>query len=83
MSVVCVCVNINVNLFFLLDDGAHLLDLKSLQALSILAASEDADLQMGAALYYLHLGHHCELRKQTDFYGSSFNLTVTLQVSGA
>ncbi|XP_026195218.1 vacuolar protein 8-like [Anabas testudineus] len=45
-------------LHHLYDDGANLLNQKSLQALSTLAASENIDLQMSAAVYYLHLSHH-------------------------
>ncbi|XP_078134169.1 uncharacterized protein LOC144535515 isoform X2 [Sander vitreus] len=42
----------------LLYDDATLLNPGSLQALSRLATSENTDLQMTAAMYYLHLSHH-------------------------
>lgn len=51
---------ISVNLFLLLDDETQLLNQGSLQALNRLATSENTDLQTTAALYYLHLSHHCE-----------------------
>ncbi|XP_034713795.1 ankyrin and armadillo repeat-containing protein [Etheostoma cragini] len=41
-----------------LYDNETLLNPGSLQALSRLATSENTDLQMSAAMYYLHLSHH-------------------------
>uniref|UniRef100_UPI0037E70E0D uncharacterized protein n=1 Tax=Semicossyphus pulcher TaxID=241346 RepID=UPI0037E70E0D len=40
------------------DDETQLLNPDSLQALNRLATSENTDLQMSAAMYYLHLSHH-------------------------
>lgn len=42
------------------DAETELLSNESLHALHRLAASEDRDLQMTAAMYYLHLSHQCE-----------------------
>ncbi|XP_070698356.1 uncharacterized protein [Pempheris klunzingeri] len=46
------------SLHTLYDDETQLLAQESLQALSTLATSENSDLQMTAALYYLYLSHH-------------------------
>ncbi|XP_014824448.1 PREDICTED: vacuolar protein 8-like [Poecilia mexicana] len=40
------------------DDETHVFNQRSLQALNRLAASQNADLQMSAAIYYLHISHH-------------------------
>ncbi|KAM9341520.1 uncharacterized protein ABDE67_015170 [Symphorus nematophorus] len=40
------------------DAETQLLNQESLQALNRLASSENTDLQMTAAMYYLHLSHH-------------------------
>ncbi|XP_032403653.1 vacuolar protein 8-like [Xiphophorus hellerii] len=40
------------------DDGTQVFNQRSLQALNRLAASQNADLQMSAAIYYLHISHH-------------------------
>lgn len=42
------------------DDETQLLSQESLKAVNTLSASEHTDLQMTAAMYYLHLSHHCE-----------------------
>ncbi|XP_029317274.1 vacuolar protein 8-like [Cottoperca gobio] len=42
----------------LYDDETQLLHQESLQTLSRLATSENTDLQMTAAMFYLHLSHH-------------------------
>ncbi|XP_051251872.1 uncharacterized protein LOC127361353 [Dicentrarchus labrax] len=42
----------------LYDDETQLLSQEHLQALNRLATSENIDLQMTAAMYYLHLSHH-------------------------
>ncbi|XP_074548725.1 uncharacterized protein LOC141806909 [Halichoeres trimaculatus] len=42
----------------LCDDETQLLNPDSLQTLNRLAASENRDLQISAAMYYLHLSHH-------------------------
>ncbi|XP_039992910.1 ankyrin and armadillo repeat-containing protein [Xiphias gladius] len=46
------------SLHLLYDDETQLLSQEGLRALNRLAASENADLQMTAAMYYLHLSHH-------------------------
>ncbi|XP_059209892.1 uncharacterized protein LOC131988697 [Centropristis striata] len=46
------------SLHLLCGDETQLLNQESLQALSRLATSENTDLQMTAAMYYLHLSHH-------------------------
>uniref|UniRef100_A0A3B5PUN2 Vacuolar protein 8 n=1 Tax=Xiphophorus maculatus TaxID=8083 RepID=A0A3B5PUN2_XIPMA len=38
--------------------GTQVFNQRSLQALNRLAASQNADLQMSAAIYYLHISHH-------------------------
>ncbi|KAK2826548.1 hypothetical protein Q5P01_020762 [Channa striata] len=45
------------SLHLLYDNGTPLFNRESLQALTRLAAAENADLQMTAAMYYLHLSH--------------------------
>ncbi|XP_008397329.1 vacuolar protein 8-like isoform X4 [Poecilia reticulata] len=40
------------------DDETQVFNQRSLQALNQLAASQNADLQMSAAIYYLHISHH-------------------------
>uniref|UniRef100_A0A3B4U0M3 Vacuolar protein 8 n=2 Tax=Seriola dumerili TaxID=41447 RepID=A0A3B4U0M3_SERDU len=45
-------------LHLLYDDETQLLSQEGLQTLSRLAASENTDLQMTAAMYYLHLSQH-------------------------
>lgn len=60
ITILSLWIFIIINMFVPLDDGANLLNQKSLQALSTLAASENIDLQMSAAVYYLHLSHHRE-----------------------
>lgn len=47
-------------LFLPLEDESQLLSQEGLQTLTRLAASENTDLQMTAAMYYLHVSHHCE-----------------------
>ncbi|XP_060918965.1 uncharacterized protein LOC132993255 [Labrus mixtus] len=47
-----------LSLHLLNDDETQLPNPESLQALNRLAASENTDLQMTAAIYYLHLSHH-------------------------
>lgn len=49
-----------VDLFLLLDHETQLLNQENLQTLNRLAASQNPDLQMTAAVYYLHLSHHRE-----------------------
>lgn len=59
----CICKHqMDQTLFFLLfsDDGTQVFNQRSLQALNRLAASQNADLQMSAAIYYLDISHHCE-----------------------
>ncbi|XP_044022866.1 vacuolar protein 8-like isoform X2 [Siniperca chuatsi] len=46
------------SLHLLYDDETQLLNQESLQGLNRLATSENTDLQMTAAMYYLHLSHH-------------------------
>ncbi|XP_041667970.1 vacuolar protein 8-like [Cheilinus undulatus] len=51
----------------LCDDETQLLHPDSLKALNRLAASENSDLQMSAAMYYLHLSHHVKSPLSEDF----------------
>ncbi|XP_041828397.1 vacuolar protein 8-like [Melanotaenia boesemani] len=45
------------SLYLIYDDETQLLSEEGLQALSRLSASQNADLQMAAAMYYLHISH--------------------------
>ncbi|XP_045918132.1 vacuolar protein 8-like isoform X2 [Micropterus dolomieu] len=46
------------SLHLLYEDETQLLDQESLRGLNSLASSENTNLQMTAAMYYLHLSHH-------------------------
>ncbi|XP_035466374.1 vacuolar protein 8-like isoform X2 [Scophthalmus maximus] len=50
-----------------LHDESQLLSQEGLQTLTRLAASENTDLQMTAAMYYLHVSHHLKSRLPDDF----------------
>ncbi|XP_018559221.1 ankyrin and armadillo repeat-containing protein [Lates calcarifer] len=54
-------------LHLLYDDETQLLSQEGLQTLNKLAASESTDLQMTAAMYYLHLSHHLKSPLPEDF----------------
>ncbi|XP_030575377.1 vacuolar protein 8-like [Archocentrus centrarchus] len=54
------------SLHFICDNETQLLSQESLQTLNKLA-SENTDLQMTAAMYYLHLSHHLKFPLPDDF----------------
>ncbi|XP_043998476.1 vacuolar protein 8-like isoform X2 [Gambusia affinis] len=47
-----------LSLQLMCDDETQVFNQRSLPALKRLAASQNADLQMSAAIYYLHISHH-------------------------
>ncbi|XP_061599323.1 uncharacterized protein LOC133462198 [Cololabis saira] len=55
------------SLHLMCEDETQLISTGSFQALSRLAGSENADLQMAAAMYYLHISHHLKSTLEQPF----------------